>query len=209
MLSSKTQLGEDNFLNVFNTHMQASYYDAPSDSSDMARAKQVNEIAAFVKEKVYGREKRYPALIMGDFNLDSRTHKNEGQHSLDYLRMMDVFLRELNSEVDGYFVRDLLYESTQEHPITYGDVTEQESGIIIPKETVLTHVPDHCCSLSIDYSFFLGPIGDSNIRHVGSKVEPFECEENEAGPCTHLSDHYGIITNLEIGKEQENFENMN
>jgi hypothetical protein len=41
--------GEDNLLHVFNTHMQASYYDAPSGVSDMARAKQVAELAQFVK----------------------------------------------------------------------------------------------------------------------------------------------------------------
>lgn len=29
--------GPDNFVHVFNTHMQASYFDAPSNTSDMAR----------------------------------------------------------------------------------------------------------------------------------------------------------------------------
>jgi hypothetical protein len=58
---------------------QASYYDAPSDTSDMARAKQVSELAAFVKEKVYGEETgpRFPALICGDFNLDALDHKHQ------------------------------------------------------------------------------------------------------------------------------------
>lgn len=59
--------------------LKASYYDAPSDTSDMARAKQVSELASFVREKVYGNASgsRHPALICGDFNLDAIDHKRK------------------------------------------------------------------------------------------------------------------------------------
>ncbi len=117
--------GEANLLHVFNTHMQASYYDAPSGVSDMARAKQVTELAMFVKEKVYGGSgPRYPALICGDFNLDAIDARHQGPHSLDYVRMMDILARELNSPSDGFVIRDLALESLGYHPITYGDVAE-------------------------------------------------------------------------------------
>lgn len=191
--------GRGNYLNVFNTHMQASYYDAPSDTSDMARAKQINEMAAFVRQKVYETNPagpHYPALILGDFNLDARTHLKHGPHSLDYVRMMDILSRVLNSEADGFVIRDLVYEQYSNHPVTYGDVREQgaDGGAPEPMETILTHTADHCCSISIDYALFLGPKETEAIRHVETRIEPFFCDPGEAGPCTQLSDHYGIAS---------------
>jgi endonuclease/exonuclease/phosphatase family metal-dependent hydrolase len=206
--------GADNLIHVFNTHMQASYYDAPSQSSDLSRAKQINELAEFVKLKVYDKAqnngKIYPALILGDFNLDARTHKHEGPHSLDYVRMMDVLQRELARPEEGvvgrffffffpfffffFLVRDLLYESSGTHPITYGDVIEDENVSPLPRETVLTHTADHCCALSIDYALFLGPRETGEVvRHLNTRVEPFVIEEgHKTSPCTQLSDHYGL-----------------
>ena len=191
VLYARVKLGADRFLHVFNTHMQASYYDAPSSSSDLARAKQIDELADFVHRKVYGVPGvRHPALVLGDFNLDAR--HAEGPHSLDYVRMMDILTRKLSSEEDGWAVRDLVWEKHNGHPITYGDVQPDDQSL--PRETVLTHTADHCCQISIDYALFVGPREtDAPIQPLDTRIEPFECKPPEAGPCTQLSDHYGIV----------------
>jgi hypothetical protein len=142
---------------------------------------------------------RYPALICGDFNLDANDVRRQGPHSLDYMRMMDILSRELSSAADGFVVRDLAFEALGHHPVTYGDVATGE-GPPRPREVLLTHPADHCCKLSIDYALFLGPPADSraSLRHVGTSIEPFFCEANEAGPCTQLSDHYGVTSLFEL-----------
>lgn len=169
------------FVHVFNTHMQSSYSHAPSEASLMARAAQVVELAAFVKDKVYGSgDARHSAIICGDFNLDAR--------SVEYVRMMDVLRRELVSEECGFVVRDLMLDAQGMHPITYGD----------PRERVLTHTSDLGCQLSLDYVIYVGPIQGGALRHVTTQLDLFECEPNEAGPCTHLSDHMGVTSEFDL-----------
>lgn len=172
------------FVHVFNTHMQSSYSHAPSEASLIARAAQVVELASFVKSKVYdgggGSTATYSAIICGDFNLDAR--------SVEYVRMMDVLRRELASEEHGFVVRDLMLDAQGMHPVTYGD----------PSERVLTHASDLGCRLSIDYVIYVGPMQGGALRHVTTQLDLFECEPNEAGPCTHLSDHMGVTSEFDL-----------
>lgn len=125
-----------------------------------------------------------------------------GPHSLDYLRMMDVLQRELHSPEHGFVVRDLVYESHGAHPITYGDVVRDAHGRLQPSEIVLTHTADYLSQLSIDYVFLVGPpvgaAAASTVRHEGTKIEPFRCAPGEAEPCTHLSDHLGIVSTFTV-----------
>lgn len=63
--------GNDTYLNVFNTHMQATHTHRPNKpGSDLVRHKQIDELAEFAREKM--QTYKYPALIGGDFNLDCR-----------------------------------------------------------------------------------------------------------------------------------------
>ena len=203
VLWALVQLPGGTLLHVFNTHMQASYYDAPSDTSDLARAKQIEEMAAFVRRKVYEEDSGppHPALILGDFNLDARTHNHQGPHSLDYMRMMDILTRTLSSPEHGFSARDLVFEEFKSHPITYGDVVssgDDSTLPLAPRETVLTHTADHNCSLCIDYALFIGPRdANASVAPQETKIEPFFCPD-EAGPCTQLSDHYGISSTFKV-----------
>ncbi len=164
---------------------------------------------------MYSGARIYPAIVCGDFNLDARSKDGArvcasrcvlltdcaGPHSLDYLRMMDVLQRELNSAEHGFVVRDLVFESHGTHPITYGDVRTDTAGLLVPSETVLTHTADYLCQLSIDYVLFVGPpqgAAASTVRHENTKIEPFLCAPGEAEPCTHLSDHLGIVSNFTV-----------
>ncbi len=108
--------------------------------------------------------------------------------------MLDILSRQLNSPEDGFVVRDLAYETLGHHPVTYGDTVESSDGPLRPRETVLTHTADHCCSLSIDYMLFLGKIDGEHLQPVETKIEMFMCEPGEADPCTQLSDHYGVAS---------------
>jgi hypothetical protein len=127
--------------------------------------------------------------------------------------MLDILSRQLNSPEVGFVVRDLAYETLGHHPITYGDFVQLKGamgcfflvwffshlfcpldGTLGPRETVLTHTADHCCSNSIDYMLYLGKSEGEHLQPIETRVEMFLCEPGEADPCTQLSDHYGVVS---------------
>lgn len=168
------KLPDNRFLNLFNTHMQATHSHRPNKpASDVVRHRQIEEMAQFAREKMH--TYKYPALICGDFNLDSRGLP------LDYAQMMNIFNRELRDEEAGYEVVNL----QPEHPITFG----------CPGETALTHASDVESEMCIDYMFYVGP---PRMYRIRSEVEEFR---QEGCPFTQLSDHYGISCVLEWGED--------
>jgi len=201
VIYAKIQITGTFFLHVFNTHLQASYFDSHESHNkinDFARADQVSEMATFIEKKTSGSP--YPILITGDFNINSRETGSPNNETREYKYMMETL------DPSGTRLRDLLKESHNGvHPITYGDVHERVDGdkvIYSPKETLLTHTADHCCNLSIDYVFF----GDtpSNqaenvVEVVSAKVEEFLVDPAVV-KCSQLSDHYGITTTLRVNK---------
>jgi len=201
VIYAKIQITGTFFLHVFNTHLQASYFDSHESHNkinDHARADQVSEMAAFIKKKTEGSP--YPVLVTGDFNINSREPGSTNTETKEYKYMMETL-----DPSRGKF-RDLLKESYNGvHPITYGDLHEhiEDNKIFYkPKETLLTHVADHCCGLSIDYVFF----GDTTLNKeekvlevVSAKVEEFLVDPVKV-KCAQLSDHYGITTTLQVNK---------
>lgn len=169
------KLPEDRFLNLFNTHMQATHSHRPNKpASDVVRHRQIEELATFAREKMS--TYKYPALICGDFNLDSRGLP------LDYTQMMEILKGDLKDAELGYEVVDL----QPEHPITFG----------CPGETTLTHSSDVGSEMCIDYMLYVGP---PNLYRIKSQVEEFRYKGNN--PFTQLSDHYGISCVLEWGED--------
>jgi len=201
VIYAKIQITGTFFLHVFNTHLQASYFDSHENHNkinDFARADQVSEMAAFIEKKTSGSP--YPILVTGDFNINSREVGSPNNETREYKYMMETL------DPTGTRLRDLLKEEYNGiHPITYGDVHEQVSGdkiTYIPRETLLTHTADHCCGLSIDYVFF----GDTEsnksanvLEVVSAKVEEFLVDPAVV-KCSQLSDHYGITTTLRVNK---------
>lgn len=156
----------ERYLNVFNTHMQSSHsHWHGSYTSDHIRQSQVDEMIAFVRQKmsIY----RYPALVCGDFNLDSRNFP------LDYTMMMDKMQQHLADVEEGRVVRDL----TPDHPVTFG----------CPGETVFTMPTDVESKMRLDYMIYVGPV--DWCQSIEAQVEHFKCLEQ---PFTQLSDHYGL-----------------
>ena len=92
--------------------------------------------------------------------------------------------RELKNLVNVY-VRDLLFESYGEHPVT-ADV----GGIGLEDETPRP-------AKSLDYIFFMQQnenLDDdvSTFPTESCKVEPFLVNRSKTYPGTRLSDHYGV-----------------
>jgi len=154
---AKIQFGPQQFCHVFNTHLQASYFDnAPSVNliNDKARHLQVVEMGQFISKKTAGSP--YPSLITGDFNVNSRhdspttiVNVSVYDHPLYLSRMKienafnNTIQKETeNRELEEYQflmqvldphntkntgLRDLLYEDYKHHPITYGDTSRSNS----------------------------------------------------------------------------------
>jgi len=197
VIYAKIQLSPTFFVHVFTTHMQASYYDNAEHINvinDKARASQVQEIADFVKRKTEGSP--YPSIIAGDFNIDSRGENAE------YKYMMDTLVGAKPN------IKDLLKETYNDHPITYGDFheiphEEKEGHVVsVPRELHLTHKADHCCGLSIDYIFMADT--EENQREKIMEVKDTKVEEFFVDPeeftFSQLSDHYGVSTTLRINR---------
>lgn len=171
VLWTLVKLPNDRFINIFNTHMQATHTHLPDmTSSDLIRSKQVEEMALFVSSKM--QTYKFPALVCGDFNLCAR------KHPLDYIRMVEILKREVADPEKGYEVRNVL----PEHPVTFG----------CPGETTLTHPSDVASEMCIDYVFFVGP---PDFCRIQAQVESF-CVNGE--PFTQLSDHNGIVCTLDF-----------
>jgi len=201
VIYAKVQVSDNMFLHVFNTHLQASYYDS-SDShnkiNDFARADQVTEMADFIKQKIH--DSHHPLLVTGDFNINSRDPISPSLETKEYKYMMETL------DPSGVWLRDLLKEAHNgAHPITYGDFHEQPEGDSVkrsPKETLLTHTADHCCGLSIDYILFGETTnqGDAALEVVSTNIEQFVVDPTVV-KCSQLSDHYGVTTTLRIKKK--------
>lgn len=216
VIYAKIQVSPTFFVHVFTTHMQASYYDNEASINiinDKARASQVQEIADFVKAKT--ENSPYPVIIAGDFNIDSRGENAE------YKYMMETLVAAKPA------IKDMLKETYNDHPITYGDYHEHENEdndkennndnnnnentennenkinkVTVPRELHLTHTADHCCGLSIDYIFMADT--EENKREkimevTETKVEEFFVDPNQF-IFTQLSDHYGVSTTMRINK---------
>lgn len=168
---SLIRLSDNGYLHVFNTHMQSTHSQWNAKfTSDGIRMTQLEEMAQFVKEKMDLFP--YPALLCGDFNLDSL------HYPLDYQQMMRIWNHYLPDAERGYVVQDLF----QEHPVTFG----------CPGETTLTLDLDVESQMCVDYVFFVGPV---NWCSMNVQVERFESKE---APLTQLSDHYGLSVTLEF-----------
>jgi len=201
VIYAKIQITGVFFLHLFDTHLQASYFDTHESHNkvnDFARADQVSEMADFIKKKTQGSP--YPVLVTGDFNINSRDPSSPYIETAEYKYMMNTL------DPSGGRLRDLLKESYGGvHPITYGDVYENvEDGkvVLTPRETVLTHKADHCCGLSIDYVFY-GDTPENRVENVlevvSAKVEEFNVDPAVV-KCSQLSDHYAIHTKLRVNK---------
>jgi len=201
VIYAKVQLSEHQFVHVFTTHMQASYYDTTDDHNklnDHCRLTQVDEISEFIHRKTHNSP--YPALITGDYNVNAKHEAGDGE-SREYLYMMKRLNKDGETCSPAHLpVRDLLKEHNNGiHPTTYADVCPTDS--MKPRETVLTHTADHCTQLAIDYIMLLdtkinNKTGGITVKDNSTRVEEFFVDEHPK--ITQMSDHYAVTTTLVV-----------
>lgn len=200
VLYCKLRVDDKNCLNVFTTHMQASYLDNTPEQklmNDKARLGQIVELAQFVNEVLFKQNYCYPAVILGDLNVNAINEKDRNSSSEEYYYLMD----QLRAHIKNCDPIDLLKDSYYgKHPITYGDI-EIVDNKVVPKETVLTTKEDHGCMQSIDYMIMIKPTKGCLINAIekSTRVEEFTIPLGKYR-FSQLSDHYGISTKLQIGQ---------
>jgi endonuclease/exonuclease/phosphatase family metal-dependent hydrolase len=140
-------------LHIFNTHMQSTHTNWPREQADMARARQVEDLATYVCEKLAVHQCH--ALICGDFNLDAIGSP------LEYERLMDILQRRVATLECGWHVYNLC---GRQHEPTYG----------ILEERILTLQKDWNAEMCIDYSLYIGPAGMSHAHVVSLRGGEFQ-----------------------------------
>jgi endonuclease/exonuclease/phosphatase family metal-dependent hydrolase len=199
LLNEKSD-GDHDYLHLFTTHMQASYYendDKLNAINDQARMSQAKEMVDFVQKKI--ENSPYPALLTGDFNINARRNRNNGvESSEEYVAMMDY----IHSVFSGsHFGIDLVRKRYGFHPVTYGDVfVHPETEEVLPRERVITNPVDHGIQECLDYMILLDTQKNIDRRAVqvkDTKVEEFFNTDPDIA-ITQCSDHYGISSVLQI-----------
>ncbi|KAF4714854.1 hypothetical protein FOZ63_003442, partial [Perkinsus olseni] len=111
--------------------------------------------------------RKYPIVLVGDFNCNSRTGPHDGVDDSDEFKLITSKLRQVG------VTHDVLFEELGEHPVTYAsadfDVTTRSSagaleytGGFVPSETALTDPVDWSghgeqTNQSLDYIFYFPP----------------------------------------------------
>jgi hypothetical protein len=189
----------DFLLSIF----KASYYDSldhENVKNDESRNYQVQEAANYVASKLLTDSNHHPALLTGDFNVNSRMEEGISDTSNpEYLDMMNKISTAISS-VPGYDKPvDVIKQQYGYHPITFGDVVkDSKTGNLIPREKELTHPADLLCQLCLDYLIWIQPKAGKVFRIKESKVEPFFVEKE---PFSQLSDHYGLSTEIALSAD--------
>jgi len=85
VIHAKVQVSPTRFVHVFNTHMQASYYDTAAANNmvnDKMRSSQIAELAEFAARTTAGSED--PIIICGDLNVSAKEPTDETKETAEY-----------------------------------------------------------------------------------------------------------------------------
>lgn len=119
-------------INLFNTHMQSTHTDWPTEAAEWARARQAKELSTFVWSKISANN--FPALICGDFNLDAIGFP------LEYNRLVGLFRA----------------DSTRSHFVVTNLMPRHEPTYAVQGERVLTLEKDWDKNMCLDYMIYIG-----------------------------------------------------
>jgi len=216
-------------LHVYNTHGQANY-DANPMKAFLIRAEQLMTFRRFITSTLaknnYNSEDL--ALLMGDYNVDSRSKHRYQSHALTdtpglkglnlltnvtHFGEYDALLSFLSDNHEDE-IEDLLFKDLGEHPITFGDSVYVNDNEVLPLETVLTTKKDLGSNQSLDYMFRFTPktlaqepVTPNTIKSPsGNKLSIVDGTARVekflvAGHVfDQLSDHYGVQVTVAVNK---------
>jgi endonuclease/exonuclease/phosphatase family metal-dependent hydrolase len=171
-LFAGVSIGDDRLINVFTTHLQASYGNVTDIDFDV-RSSQVKELQSFIAR--YS-DPSIPNFLLGDMNTDSREEGAEYGNMMNGLAIPDWELTD-TLKISG-------------HPYTIADWGEGGG----PGEKVLTQKSDWNWPKSIDYVFIYQNNERKWIKEYSSEIVKFEVTGKAY---RQLSDHYGIRCRVE------------
>ena len=211
VLFARVQVSPQHVLNIFHTHLQASYVVEEVEQSlpnYYVRIRQFALMRAFIAEKLelFGRNGEL-SLLVGDFNIDANFKQYPSAHLERLLgkeryfeqnrlaNEYDLFMNAYNAKQLSFSTTDLFLHARGTHPITYADAVPAADGHgELPAETMLTGKEDYATKQCLDYIFLVEPRNARMrptlfVNSQSLRVEKF----NENVPnVSQLSDHYGL-----------------
>lgn len=207
------------YIHVFNAHTQSSYNDPVGTTSWKVRERQTQVMLKFMEDITANDS--YPAVLMGDLNIDARKEMPKNSSSTEYKAFLELLNGMKSSrgahdpEPIGFVVQDVLYDyNNNEHPVTFGDAVIGPNNEVKPLEVAFTKPHDYGTFQCLDYIFWMtrpgynrsetstsakrlaGDKGAEKLTSPNSKVLASKGSAVaklfvEGQQFTQLSDHYG------------------
>jgi len=152
----RLDIGDNKFINIFSTHLQASYedYPPPSSKSPQVRMNQILRLSKFIHKKMKYHENE-PCFVMGDFNVDAVRQPEEIEkkgwytdkselvdedldvyaHSNEFIALVNILKGNLEGVPDEYMTKEIADEllSTDSELSTKFNVRELIYDFQVPK----------------------------------------------------------------------------
>ncbi|KAI9223726.1 kinase-like domain-containing protein [Blastocladiella britannica] len=218
-LYARIKLGENRFISCVNTNLQKSAsHDLSMNSPEvLVRQTQIAQIKTLVDAKFQRTGDAF--LIVGDFNLNARPRVGQYSSTQEYAQMMKILRGDLSGISNRRSVEevlpvgtvpfvlpvvDLALEGYGYHPVTYGDVERDSTGVPVrPFETILTDKADHGVCHSTDFALWMPSARDETVSPAtdpatGKPALTIHSFAVEGCEWSQLSDHYAVEMNLQV-----------
>lgn len=219
-LYAKIKIGE-NFLCLFSTHLQASYFDSGDklwNFTISTRTSQSESLVNFIYDTICNipidQREKCKFVLCGDFNIDA--YNNEDMIAKYKLPKSEI------SEYDVFFsklsmlgrITDIMKNKYKKHPFTYGVNDDDFDKVLTGQEDLNSHQTlDYIFEINPDFSLPIYSVVKGNIEVVeddallsgqsqsnqikfdydSAKVEHFLVKNR---PYQQLSDHFGVSVEL-------------
>ena len=220
VLYAKIQIGK-RFLFLFNTHLQASYYDESYESFNntvQTRTHQTEELINYIYNKILIIQKSEiengKIILIGDFNIDA--HNNifaQKKYNIPKYKISEyeIFKQKLNKLG---LVNDLMLKKYNEHLYTFGnnDKPEYDHALTGKADLNMKQTLDYIWEIIPDYNLDIyknhisqennvenGDVMENNYGKIGVVYDSFKVEKFlvKNRKYQQLSDHFGLSVELE------------
>ena len=199
-IHARIQIGNDKFIDVFNTSLQDSFAPKLSevDPIYLKRQKQIFQLREFIASCLDSKQEN-AVILAGDFKVNARD-QGSAAHSLEYRDLVSI-VKGGKVDIDpikesfSLALDDVLFQRFKQHPVTFGDSgdakmlsygVEGKSRLV---ETFLTEKYYTGSNQSTVHLFLANP-AKPVLKLSEVTLNPFLVDSQEF---THLSDHYGLF----------------